>query len=200
MKTKILVLFLTAVLCSGSLWVRRSHAQDTLYYLGGYLSYAMENLDDANIQDQFRQPVTVSFDNTFGLQVRGGMRINEYLFAEAMIEFLTPFEDSSTEDTTIEVSVIDAGVNLKAILAFLGRVEPYGLVGLGLLYADQQITFGDEESSGTDVGLAARLGFGVDVVLTPAVTVGGEAAYVTGFGDPDYVSFINFSFGMTYHF
>ncbi|QTA81204.1 Outer membrane protein beta-barrel domain-containing protein [Desulfonema limicola] len=174
-------------------------AQDKLYYMGGYLSYSMESIDSDAISNEFLQPVNVDFSSSLGIQARGGMEIKEFLFGEAMIEYLSPFEDSS-DNKTAEVSVINAGVNCKAILTFWNRLEPYATAGLGLMYAKKDISFQDQSSSDTNFGMNARLGAGLNILLSPELFLGFETAYVMGVGGTSYVKYINLSLGMCYRF
>lgn len=176
-----------------------ARAQEKLYYAGGYLDYVMENLDDGSVADEFRNPIGVSFENAFGVGARLGMMLREYLSAEVMLQYLTPFEDTS-EGKTAEISVINAGINLKAALVYFGDLEPYVLGGLGLLYADRQIKFEDQEVSDTNWGLDVRLGAGLDYRLSREMSVGAEMAYVKGIADTDYVSYIDFSVGVSVWF
>ncbi len=199
MKRGLIASILLGAFLATPLLATQAQAQEKLYYLGGYLGYALENLDDGSVTEEFRNPIGVAFENTFGVQTRAGIMLKEYLAAEVMIEYLAPFEDTS-EGKTAEISVIGAGVNLKAALIYLGDLEPYGLVGLGLMYADQTVAFEDEESSGTSWGLGSRLGLGLEYRLGPEMSVGGELAFVKGLADTDHVSYIDLSAGVLYRF
>lgn len=199
MKTKKKIgIFLIAVLIS-LVFSSEIMAQDKLYYMGGYLSYSMESIDSDAVSNEFLQPVSVDFGSSFGIQARGGMELKEYLFVEGMLEYLSPFEDSS-DNKTAEVSVINLGVNCKGILTFWKRIEPYATAGLGIMYATKDISFQDQSSSDTNLGMDARLGAGLDIKLSPELFLGFETAYVMGVGGPSYVKYINISLGACYRF
>jgi opacity protein-like surface antigen len=186
--------------CLLLLWIQSDvRAQDSPFYIGGYMEYNIAQLDDQDIKKAFKEPVDVSYENTFGMQIRGGMEFNEYMAGELMLEYVNPFQDDS-DDKTAEVSVIDLGFNFKTILAFFGRVEPYAVAGLGIMSAETEITFMDQSRSEKDIGLNARIGLGVDVSITPKIYGGFEMAYVAGIGATDQVKYMNFSLGMTYRF
>jgi len=196
-KKKIGIFLITVLACL--IFSSKVIAQDKLYYMGGYLSYSMASIDTDAVSNEFLQPVSVDFGNSLGIQARGGMEIKEFLFAEAMLEYLSPFEDTS-DNKTAEVSVINLGVNCKAILTFWNRVEPYATAGMGLMYATKDISFQDQSSSDSDLGLDARLGAGIDIKLSPELFLGFETAYVMGVGGPSYVKYMNISLGMCYRF
>jgi opacity protein-like surface antigen len=73
--------------------------------------------------------------------------------------------------------------DLKGYL-FTGRIQPYGVVGLGVMRQE----LGDFAGGAADVsrtGFAPRFGGGIDVYLTRAVLLNLDAGYLLGTGDLD---------------
>lgn len=175
-----------------------AYAQHYPNYLGGHLIYAMPQMDQSDFQDDIAGSPTVDFSNILGFQLRGGTELNEYLFLDALIDYI-PFDNSHAgrQDT---LDVINAGVNLKAVLFFLGRVEPYLAGGLGLMYAMNTASFETTEIEEDKLGFSGRLGLGVETVVGSRVAFGLEGAYTLGMGDTDDVSYFGIMLGVNYRF
>ncbi len=175
-----------------------AYAQHYPNYMGGHLIYALPEMDHAAFQDHISGSPAVDFSNVFGFQLRGGMELNEYLFLDGLIDYL-PFDNSNAgrEDS---LTVINAGVNLKAVLFFLGPVEPYLVGGLGIMYAMHTASFEETEVEENNVGFSGRLGLGIEAVVTPEIAIALEGAYTLGMGDTDAVSYLGIMLGVNYRF
>jgi opacity protein-like surface antigen len=87
------------------------------------------------------QDTPVDFDNTLGLAIRGGYRFGGFLAAEGAFEFLSGFDASVDFPPPVPPGVPNPApitaeggnftANVKAYLPWWGRIQPYGLVGVG---------------------------------------------------------------------
>lgn len=172
-------------------------------YLGVGINYFIEEFDPLAVTIAGPQAGTYrhGFGDSWGFNLRGGWRFNDYLATEAVLEYAdgytsdvsypavgVPGENNTTQDT---LWTIDFAVNVKAILP-LGRVEPYVSGGIGFLYGNQlQINeiwgedpdtgaIGQTRTSASDdpVVFMGRVAGGVDVAVTDTVGVFAEAAYL----------------------
>jgi opacity protein-like surface antigen len=170
-------------------------------YLGMNFMYTLQNLDEGNTADKFNSPVplNIDFDDSFGLQLRAGLNVNEYFTGELMYEYVFPFKTDVGKGYTSEIDVMNFLVNAKLTFPFKENLIPYGIVGLGFMNTYEEIRGrGFKEKS--DWGPATRIGLGGDVYLTSDISVNGEIAYVIGLGNVDHAKYTNFSVGAAYHF
>jgi opacity protein-like surface antigen len=195
---RICVLLITAI-SLGCFPISQGYAQDKPYYIGGYLGYEMQKLDTQWVSDAFIKPIDADFDDSFGLQIKLGKEFKEYLFGEVMLEYVLPFEDS-TNGKDAKLNVINIGINCKPVFYFLNKVDIYGLIGLGLMYAKQDISYMDQSKSEADIGLDLRLGIGTEIPITPEFSIGIESDYVFGIGATDYVRYLNLNLSVLYRF
>lgn len=176
-----------------------AQAQEYPYYVSGHIFYALENLDEGHTQEKFRRPIGASFDDSFGLELRAGMILSECWFAEAMLEYAFPFKDKADEKKT-KTEVLYIGGNLKGIMWFLGSIEPYILIGTGLMGSRERISYKNESSTDIDWALGLRLGLGADVYLTETIALSLENSYVIGTGRTSQIRYLTFTLGLSYHF
>jgi opacity protein-like surface antigen len=169
------------------------------YYLGFYALYAMENLDEGNTEDKFISDMDVDFDDTWGIQLRGGYMFNEFLSGELMFEYISPFEANINNSYESDLDIINITVNAKAMWGITDSIVPYVLVGAGAMNAYEEIT-GPTYYEETEWGLGARVGSGFDWFINSSFAVTFEAAYVLGFGNVDHVRYTNIAVGAAYHF
>ena len=79
-------------------------AEDSRFYVGVYGMYALEGLDEDQTKEKFNGPIEVDFDSSWGAQVRGGYIINKLFTAEAILEYVTPFEaETGTNEDELDV-------------------------------------------------------------------------------------------------
>ena len=77
-----------------------------------------------------------------------------------------------TQESNMDWWTFGFTANFKASCP-LGRVQPYALAGLGLLYAKP-----DQGSSGDSTNFATRFGAGLDIYLTKNWVLAAEASYM----------------------
>lgn len=191
---------LAAISALSIFFVSGAYAQQAgKYYLGFYALYAMENLDEGNTEDKFIGDVDVNFDDTWGIQLRGGYMFNEFLSGELMFEYISPFEANISNGYESDLDVINITANAKAMWGVTDSLVPYVLVGAGFMNAYEEIT-GPRNYEETEWGLGARIGAGLDWFIDPSFSVTFETAYVLGLGNVDHVRYTNFTLGAAYHF
>ncbi len=175
------------------------HAQENSFYMGFHGGYASENLDTQALGEKFATPVNLSFDNSWGIQLRGGTVINEYLSAEVMAEYISPFEDGQG-DKNVEVEVINVGVNCKAGWPISRHFRPYVTVGAGLMNSREEIRCRDQICKNDEWGMSLRAGIGAEMFISPAVSVSAEGAHLLGLGNTEDMRYTLISLGVNYYF
>ena len=180
--------------------VQTAHAQEkSRFYIGFNTLYAIESLDDQKTRDKFIGNVSVDFDNTFGLQGRVGYIANEYFSAEGMIEYFVPTNSELGYGYESDIDAINFSLNAKGTLPLKEYLVPYALFGLGIMNSYEDIS-GPHSKTKSDWGISSRIGLGVDLPIRPNLSLGGEMAYVFGFGNVDHIRFVNVTIGIAYRF
>lgn len=174
-------------------------AKDKKYYVGISGVYALENLDEQQTKDKFTGPITIDFDDSWGVQVRGGYIISNIYTVEAMFEYIAPF-DAMTGSNTDELDVKNLTVNLKVTCPANESIVPYLIAGAGVMNAHEDITFNGANSETSDWGLGIRGGIGVDFYVNDEFSMELEGVYTGGFGEVDHIKYTVFSLGIAYHF
>jgi hypothetical protein len=160
----------------------------------------IQNLDEQQSTDKFSGPIIIDFDDSWGIQARGGIVVNKYLSAEAMIEYIAPFEAMTGSDSD-ELDVVNLGLNGKLTYPlYEGKLIPYALVGVSAMNVFEEIKYGGLQSKTSDWGVAVRGGGGPDYYFSPELSCRVEGAYVAGLGDVDHVRYTTLSAGVAYHF
>jgi len=180
-------------------YANHTFAEQNPFYLGFSIFHSMEKLDEKNSQEKFTNPVDISFDDSNGFQLRAGVIFNELLSAEARLESISSYEDVR-QDRYSKVDAINFGLNCKAKYYMPLPVQPYGLLGLGLLNSREDTNLYFDSSSLTDWGMSVKMGIGMDIFITPTFSTGLETTYTMGTGNVDHIKYINLSFGFDYRF
>lgn len=157
--------------------------------------FAVENFDTGG---------NVRKDDTFGADVRIGYRAHRHLAAELNYQYLDQFDlkkGAARTDLRMHAVTLNAKV-FPAELLFpkWGRIQPYGLAGLGLAIADADTRNGVFSVDGTEVEFLLRFGGGIDVYLTEHISLIGELGYAIPTGDLDDEEFAPFLVGAMYRF
>lgn len=154
-------------------------------YVAASATLAIENLEGSS-----------QHDLSAGFQLRLGYRASEIFSTEIEIDYAHGFDDSPGPEDTVGIYVLTA--NLKAS-APLGRLQPFGLLGLGFSSADFQSSnplIGRYDS--TDG--AAKLGLGLDYYLTRYVVLSASGEYNFVFSRGLSLDFMTLGFGAAYRF
>lgn len=158
-------------------------------------------------------PVDVA--NSNGADVRFGRRLNSNLSVEAQFEY-QKFDTEIDNWGPISVDTYGVTVNLKVSI-LTGRIQPYGLIGGGFMYANPDSPFPIEDILASrnssditkyteiidarDFGALMRLGAGVDVYLNEHVYMMAETTFVSSQGEAvDDIKYLAFTFGVGYRF
>jgi opacity protein-like surface antigen len=193
--------------------------------LGG--SYGVETFEDAAESDfrddlpsapvdpEFPDPVSLSVDNSLGVNGRVGYRCHRYFSAEVEVEWNRFSSDLTQPGYERLANVVSEPVVVTANVKgyFLtGRYQPFLLLGAGVMSADIKLRdpVGLEFTglkSRSENEFAMRFGGGIDLYATEHVVVSLEANYVLPFSSletlddmkytPDYITV---SWGFQYRF
>lgn len=166
------------------------HAQDDYARLGPYAGIGFIGAIEV-----FPGAPSGLIDNSVGVNVEGGFRLHPNFAAEIDYEFVEGF---NIEGTSAEIEIWVLTVNAKAILA-TGQLQPYLLVGLGVMNADLEVdgvSVLDEE--GED--FVVRFGAGLDFFISRHVGLYGEFGYVVPTDSVDNLDYLSLGIGARYHF
>jgi opacity protein-like surface antigen len=161
-------------------------------YVGIGGLYAMENFDrDAALNDPLT-PLDIDGKDTGGPQLRLGYRFHPRFSGELLFQYYADFNLSTgTNSIDDDFGGWTLTANVKAY-GLLGRIQPYGVLGLGALVFD--------EKQGSDSAFAMRLGGGLDLYLTDSIVFDVEIAYVLPTGSIDDLPFATFGAGIQYRY
>jgi opacity protein-like surface antigen len=226
MKKSLIFMALVMVLC----FCTSSYGAEAAghrWYVGIGGSWAIENFDTDDLEDDLQNLVDVDFDDGWGANLNIGYHVNDNFSLAFVYSYLSGFDwDKSVSATgMIDGSLVSAGASVDADLdlmtfmlegkyAMSGNVSPYIVLGAGAMYADldaklkahvgaESLSLSDSE---TDTQVCGKVGLGVDWWATPEVTVGLEGSYVFGFSDHDFdgakigIRYFNIGLGVAYHF
>jgi opacity protein-like surface antigen len=191
-----------------------SHAEDSAgrnLYLGIGGSYAVEDFeyDDIDFDDTFS--LKVDFDDSWGLDLKLGYHVNDFISLEAVYDHYAEFktdqsisESVTVDSTTVTGSIgMEGGLDINSVmlagkLSIPWKIRPFIIAGAGLMHAGLRgelsaslAVNGISESvyvsdSDSDTQGCAKVGAGFDFFATDNVSVGVEGAYVFGFEDATF--------------
>lgn len=183
------------------------------WYLGGGFQLDIPSFKKYDETIEGEEVDINDFDNTWGLQLKAGYNILDYLAVEGLFQYHRKFEWESdsysdpvlgTVSGKVEVSGFDFTVNVKGILP-LGIFRPYAVAGLGFMHGKAKAT-GTYDPPGwpavsyseseTDSGPMGRIGAGCDLFVGNNFGLEAEIAYNAGMGDIDYARFTALSAGV----
>ena len=159
------------------------------WYVGGGGIYAIEQLSHRD---------GVGVDDSPGFRVLGGYRAYPNFAAELDVDYLHGFDVHVAEYGGASVRGVATTLNGKGYLA-TGRVQPYGVAGLGGLYVaglDSSL----HDLLGLDHGFLGRFGGGLDVYATEHVVLNAEATYDLPTGDVASLRVVPVTLGAQYRF
>jgi len=138
-------------------------------YLGGGALWAepdVARLDDAS--------------GTAGMDARAGYRCHRLVAVEGQAQYFDEISgdvDTPLGPADVELTGVAFSANGK-VYPLGGRVQPYGLLGIGASYFHGDVSVAGFTIPGVSANLNVRGGGGVDVYLTRHVVLNAEAAYV----------------------
>jgi opacity protein-like surface antigen len=135
---------------------------------------------------------------SFGIQGRLGYRFHSHFAAEVHAEYLFGFDAEIEGVGSLSYEALVATTNVKLFLATTD-IQPYALVGMGLLYS------GAEGSSGSGlsayaVGPAFRAGGGLDFYFSDSIVVNLDVTYLFPFANARGLDYLSIGFGVQYRF
>jgi opacity protein-like surface antigen len=151
-------------------------------FVGGGVNGSFEEFD-AGIVD---------FDDAVGLGFRGGFRFDEWVAAEFQYEWSGTFDGDLL---SAELDLYYFGVNAK-IYPMQTWIQPYALVGVGVLYGYLDTNFGDAD----ETAAAFRFGAGVEIPVLDQLRVTLEAGYVLPTGDLEDFEYATLGAGVVWYF
>jgi opacity protein-like surface antigen len=106
-----------------------------------------------------------SFDDSAGINVRGGYRASPNMAFELTYEWLEGFDSTAgTPEVELDTHLITANARLFGLT---GRFQPYALVGVGILIVNTELKLPDvPKPFEVEAGFTARFGGGVDFYLS----------------------------------
>ena len=146
----------------------------------------------------------VTVDDSWGVNARGGYRVNKFIALEGEYEYLGNWDVHGSlsgfgfDAGRIQVSA--ATGNMKVFVP-LDRFEPYLLIGAGAAFVGAS-----HGLQGTHTNFAGRVGIGIDIYVSNNVYVnlGGEGllsnAEIPGAKGNTGVNTVNLQFGLGYRF
>jgi opacity protein-like surface antigen len=158
-------------------------------------------------------PVDVSDSNGFDFRV--GRRLAPNVAIEAQLEYHN-FKTSIEDWARIETKTYAFTINVKVPI-LTGRIQPYGLLGGGFIYADPNVAYPIEDIrpsrnssdpskyneivDARNFGGLFRFAGGVDAYINDNVYVMAEVGLVSSQGeDTDDIRYISYIFGVGYRF
>ena len=167
-------------------------------YAGGGLALGFDAFKGGGASEE-------DFSTGVGVDAWVGYRLLSNVAIEAQFEYLGRFDEGSTS-----TSILTFMGNIKGFF-FTGRIQPYGVVGIGGAYVRPDKTrFGNGNcslpgSKSTDckdsgMGFAARIGAGIDYWLTPQVSLGASYSYVLTTGGAKGRDYQNLVMAAQYRF
>ena len=176
------------------------------FYVGANVQGAgYAKITDDLENDQGRK--LAEMDLAVGFSIYGGYRAHPNVALEAEFEMMpsTDLKLRSLDTTIAEVETWAFTGNAK-FLALSGPVQPFLLVGLGVLHGEARETsgLGLEDSAAV---FAARLGGGVEAYFTESIVMSLRATYVLPTSDLELfgagrleLDYVSFGGGLQYRF
>jgi opacity protein-like surface antigen len=133
-----------------------------------------------------------------GLDARVGYRFHPRLAGEVQFQWFPKADIEFADVKAMKLETLTLTGNAKGYL-LTGRVQPFLLVGVGLMHFDAKDKLGLGLRAKGE-GFAARFGGGVDVYLNRNFLLALDTSYVLPTGDVDGLDHVSFSLGLQYRF
>lgn len=137
--------------------------------------------------------------NSGGVKLLGGYRAHPRFGAELDVDYLHGFAVHDRRfGASSRVRGVATTLDGKGYLA-TGRVQPYGVAGVGGLYVTG-LDASLQNLLGSHGGLVTRFGGGMDLYATDHVVVNAEATYDLGAGNVSSLRFVPVTLDAQYRF
>lgn len=180
-----------------------AHAEGNYTRSGAYVgingTYALENFDLGS---------DVSASGSPGVSVYAGYRLHANFALQGDVDYYKAFDVDLSGSKVGNVDAFSWMVNAKGFI-LEGRVQPYGVVGIGGLYTNQidgVYCISTPAHSHCDAGNVSRVsaifrpGLGVDFYLTPEIVLNLQGAYTIPTGSQSDYQFGLLGAGVQYRF
>ena len=153
--------------------------------------------------------VQVLSSSSWGLNTRAGDRVNSWFAAELEYEWMDGFTNKIDGKNVATLTSHQITLNGKFIYPDWGRFQPYGLLGIGLsIWETNDRRAEGSGLSPSSLGLAGRVGLGIDAYVTENVLVNLEIdmalsttrIHNSNGGTLDNLFYIPIQFGVQYRF
>lgn len=134
-------------------------------------------------------------DDSSGLNLRVGTRVNRWASAELEFEWIDDFFPDERQD----FELITVSVNTR-IYPFGGRVQPYALGGIGVAASIVDKRDRSSSISQSNADWQFRGGGGVDFYYSQHIAISFEAVYVATVGDLKDIDHLSIGLGALYRF
>ena len=133
--------------------------------------------------------------DTEGINVRVGSRVNQWASAEFELELIDNFSPTDTET----YGMLNISLNTR-VYPIEGRFQPYLLGGLGIIATISHNRGPDSNVAQSNADWAIRSGGGIDIYYTSQVGVTFEAVHVFTIGDIKDNDHYSMGLGVFYRF
>ncbi|MBI1850190.1 MAG: porin family protein [Planctomycetes bacterium] len=166
-------------------------------YVGVGAIYAIENfhLSDA----EAASGTSISAEDSPGIDLRTGYRFDRHAAIEAVVQDYFGGHFSSDGVDFGKYDGESLTLNLKVYPTELERLQPYFLVGGGVLHANFADTVGLGVSD-SQTSFLGRIGLGADAYLSPNVVLDVEGAYSIPSGDLQDFRYTAITLGLQFRF
>lgn len=184
------------------------------WYVGLGGMYGVEFRADEAMGPMVEAPlgagIGASVDDSPGFASRLGWRQSSWLAAELQLDYLAGFDVRAQGIDWLSYRLLVMTVNAKFAAPMLGRLQPYGVVGVGLSKSWIDTSFALDGAYAAmpnlqppddgAVGAAVRGGIGFDLYIAHGVALTTEASYVFPTGDNEKLDYLALEFGFSYSF
>ncbi len=198
----ILVLLWPGVVLAQSAAANAPTQDDDFDRNGFYVGVGLAGAAYTEVKDDLEKalPAGISVDVEVppGLDARVGYRFHRRLAGEVQLQWFPKADIEFADTKALKLETLTVTANAKGYL-LTGRIQPFLLVGAGLMHFDAKDTLGLGLRAKGE-GFAARFGGGVDVYLNRNFLLALDAGYVLPTGDVDGLDYVSFSLGLQYRF
>ena len=167
-------------------------------------SFAVDMAAEDELEKQL--DLGLNIDERFGLNARLGYRFHPHISAEFQLEWIpetdisaNPEPDPNFGNDAFNLERVTYMANAKGYLG-TGSVQPFLLVGVGLMTIDFKGNKPFNNISSTEEDFAARFGGGIEVYATDNIVVNIDASYVLPAGDLKNFDYLSIGWGFQYRF
>lgn len=134
-------------------------------------------------------------EDTHGINLRAGLRVNQWASAEVELELIDDFFPDERQD----YQLVTFSANTR-VYPFGGRVQPYALGGLGVVASVVDHRDRDSSVTQSNADWNFRAGAGIDFYYTDHVALTFEGTYVWTVGDVKDIDHVSVGLGLLYRF